>query len=213
MVERFVLSMSEQSCPVCKRTNPETNLSCEYCGEILDFTISQNIEFRERLATQLKIQRRADGQNIDDTLTVTDNSNEQASSIITENFSVTDAEVDEQPFGQLNLTDYVQLTEITCGYEYRIELCEDTQEIVLGRPNRETGHVPLVDLTLVHGHKKGVSRCHAVITPIGKYLQLVDQSSHNGTYLNGVRLVPKQTRVIRDGDIIQLGGVKLRVNY
>ena len=47
-----------------------------------------------------------------------------------------------------------------------------------------------------------VSKVHFLVAPEGAEYVLTDQSSRNGTYVNGVKVT---NRVLRDGDIIQVG--------
>jgi hypothetical protein len=61
-----------------------------------------------------------------------------------------------------------------------------------------------------------ISRLHATIVDEGDGLTLRDENSANGTYLNGMRLKPRQAALLHDGDEIELaqvarGGVKLRL--
>ena len=105
------------------------------------------------------------------------------------------------------------MTDINSGVQFVVmTMASEFQEITLGRPDRETDFLPVIDLTLVHGHKKGVSRFHAVIMTYGDGFGLSDNSSSNGTFINGERLMIGQTRKIKDGDLIKLGGVKLKFN-
>ncbi len=55
------------------------------------------------------------------------------------------------------------------------------------------------------------SRQHAVITAEGNCLVIEDLGSTNGTYVNRSRVPPGQKRPLRDGDIIQIGQVQLKV--
>lgn len=52
-----------------------------------------------------------------------------------------------------------------------------------------------------------VSRDHAILVRHGRYVRLLDNRSSNGTYVNGRRIVATN---ISDGDVIELGPVKLR---
>lgn len=63
---------------------------------------------------------------------------------------------------------------------------------VIGR--RETCDICLAD--------HGISRKHAVITRSGDRYVISDQSSTNGTYVNGVKI---SRRVLEPGDIIEMG--------
>lgn len=86
-------------------------------------------------------------------------------------------------------------------------------ELVIGRYDPDTGETPSVDLTKYGGAEKGVSRRHATIVRRDGSLSIVDSGSHNGTYLNGQRLVAHQPRVLRDGDDLRLGFLVLRVKF
>lgn len=58
---------------------------------------------------------------------------------------------------------------------------------------------------------KMISRIHCkIMNDNGRYM-IVDLKSANGTYVNKVRLVPKQLYPIRDGDIIRLANSDFRV--
>lgn len=56
--------------------------------------------------------------------------------------------------------------------------------------------------------EKGLSRLHAEIHAIGDRLEVIDQASRNGTFVNGVRVT---RRVLKAGDVLSLGGVALVV--
>jgi hypothetical protein len=87
------------------------------------------------------------------------------------------------------------------------------EELVIGRYDPDTGESPEVDLQELGGPEKGVSRRHAIITRRDGSLNIVDQGSHNGTYLNGQRLVAHQPRILRDGDDLRLGHLVLRIKF
>lgn len=86
-------------------------------------------------------------------------------------------------------------------------------ELVIGRVDPDTGQSPDIDLEHFGGTEKGVSRRHASIIRKDGSLNIVDAGSHNGTYLNGQRLIAHQPRVLRDGDDIRLGFLVLRVKF
>lgn len=82
---------------------------------------------------------------------------------------------------------------------------EPKSELLIGRSDVKASDSPDLDLSPYGAAEKGVSRRHAVIQRGEDTLTLVDLESTNGTYLNGQRLLPKQPRVLRDGDEIRLG--------
>jgi hypothetical protein len=55
------------------------------------------------------------------------------------------------------------------------------------------------------------SRQHAAITCEGSTLLIEDLGSANGTYVNRSRVPPGEKRPLRDGDIIQIGEVQIKV--
>ena len=87
-------------------------------------------------------------------------------------------------------------------------------KLTIGRLDPDTGEEPVVDLKDCKAIEKGVSRRHAsIIRRDTGTLNLVDQDSDNGTYLNGQRLVPNQPRILRDGDEVRLGHLVLYVRF
>jgi pSer/pThr/pTyr-binding forkhead associated (FHA) protein len=53
-----------------------------------------------------------------------------------------------------------------------------------------------------------VSRDHAIVVRHGRHLRLLDNRSANGTFVNGRRIVATN---IADGDVIELGPVRIQV--
>jgi pSer/pThr/pTyr-binding forkhead associated (FHA) protein len=90
---------------------------------------------------------------------------------------------------------------------------DQVEELVIGRKNPETGETPDVDLFDVGALEKGVSRKHASIIRKDGSLQIMDNGTPNGTFLNGQMLVPRQPRVLRDGDDIRLGHLVLHIKF
>jgi hypothetical protein len=97
--------------------------------------------------------------------------------------------------------------------DYFIFDAETVEELVLGRFDPDTNFMPQVNLQDYGGAEKGVSRRHALIIRREGLLNLVDSGSHNGTFLNGQRLVPNQPRLLRDGDELRLGYLVLSVRF
>lgn len=90
---------------------------------------------------------------------------------------------------------------------------EDFNELVIGRRDPVTNSSPEIDLEKFGALNKGVSRLHARIVRRDGSLNLIDQGSPNGTFLNGQKLVPQQPRILRDGDDIRLGHLVARVSF
>ncbi len=70
-----------------------------------------------------------------------------------------------------------------------------------------------IDLNPFYAAEKGVSRRHAVLERARDTVNLIDQGSTNGTYLNGQKLQPFQRRVVRDGDEIRLANLSMRIYF
>jgi uncharacterized OB-fold protein len=87
------------------------------------------------------------------------------------------------------------------------------RETILGRRDPITGGAPDVDMTSYAGYRMGVSRQHAVVRLEEKRLHISDLGSSNGTFVNGVRLIPYQPHPLRDGDKIALGKMAIHVFF
>jgi pSer/pThr/pTyr-binding forkhead associated (FHA) protein len=59
-----------------------------------------------------------------------------------------------------------------------------------------------------------VSHRHASLRAQGMDFVLVDEGSSNGTYVGGVRVAPRTSRIVRSGDVVRLGRVwiELRID-
>ena len=57
--------------------------------------------------------------------------------------------------------------------------------------------------------RHGISRYHASISLQKNEAELLDLDSVNGTYVDGLRLNPRQPRVLRGGEEIQIGDIRL----
>lgn len=84
-------------------------------------------------------------------------------------------------------------------------------EVVIGRRDIDSAIAPEIDLTSYGGYQKGISRYHAVFHAQDGQLRITDLDSHNGTYLNGYRIPPRQTAVVQNGDEVRLGQILLHV--
>ncbi len=83
----------------------------------------------------------------------------------------------------------------------RRELRFSTPVITIGRTAPGQATPPDIDLE----QDDSVSRQHAEMRWAGGKLSLVDQSSTNGTWLNGQKLAPGQPHGLKDGDRIAVG--------
>jgi pSer/pThr/pTyr-binding forkhead associated (FHA) protein len=86
-------------------------------------------------------------------------------------------------------------------------------EVDIGRLDAAHDILPDVDLTPDGGLEGGVSRRHCKIHQRDSNYLVEDVGSANGTFLNGSRLTPYLPHVLKDGDRLQVGRVKLRVTF
>ena len=86
-------------------------------------------------------------------------------------------------------------------------------EIWLGRYDGPNGGSPDLDLAPDGGLAKGVSRQHAKILQLGNRLMVEDVGSANGTFLNDECIKPYLLYPLREGDVLQLGRLQLRVGF
>ncbi len=104
-----------------------------------------------------------------------------------------EVEVSEEPRAKR-----VDVLHVIDGAQAGLIFVFETAQVVVGRD--ETCELSLAD--------PGVSRSHATFSRSAIGVQVVDQGSRNGTYLNGRRLM--QQTLLRQGDTIAIGGVRLR---
>jgi len=84
-------------------------------------------------------------------------------------------------------------------------------EFTLGRLSDNQPIEPDVDLSPYKAFDNGVSRLHAVIRHSEGNVVLVDLGSSNGSYINGIRIMPNIEHPLRHGDIMALGKLKMQV--
>ncbi len=82
-------------------------------------------------------------------------------------------------------------------------------EVLLGRADPVSRVFPDVDLTPHGGYEAGVSRRHCRLLRQGDQFFVEDLQSTNGTKLNGQFLPPNQPHPLNDGDVLELGLLKL----
>ena len=94
----------------------------------------------------------------------------------------------------------------------RLELIEQdrsTELAVLDRAPIDIGREPGESGVTVNA--SAVSRIHGRFMQFGAHWLFSDTGSTNGSWLNGTKLAPEQPRVIRSGDLLQLGDVGIQV--
>lgn len=81
----------------------------------------------------------------------------------------------------------------------------------LGRSGKSQAVIPDVDLISHGAFEHGVSRIHAEIQLRADGIYLIDLESANYTMVNGRQLEPQAPFPIHNGDIIELGGLRLQL--
>lgn len=89
----------------------------------------------------------------------------------------------------------------------------DGEEITLGRVDQFTTILPSVNLAEQAAWERGVSRIHAAIKRDGDNLYLIDLSSTNGTFLNGVRVAAREPQLLSSGDVVRLALFPIKVHF
>jgi pSer/pThr/pTyr-binding forkhead associated (FHA) protein len=105
----------------------------------------------------------------------------------------------------------LRLTVVRSGRQVHFSL--PITEIRVGRGDPSRGHAPDLDMTPDGGQMEGVSRMHALIYQTNGHLVIEDMASVNGTYLNGLRLMPYLPYGLRAGDRVHLGRLELIVDF
>jgi len=86
--------------------------------------------------------------------------------------------------------------------------------LIVGRASDVPGDfTPDVDLNPFRGSELGVSRRHVRIRRRGSFIYVADLNSTNGTLLNGRRLIPEGERLLRSGDELRLGHLKMTIRF
>lgn len=87
----------------------------------------------------------------------------------------------------------------------------ERDEFTLGRVSDGQPIMPDLDLTSYNAYALGVSRLHCVIKKQGASAYILDLGSTNGTFLNGSRLPAHAETLIKHGDVVALGKLKIQV--
>lgn len=92
-------------------------------------------------------------------------------------------------------------------------MVEPQDMCLIGRVAAENPEKTVINLSPYNADARGVSRLHAVLYRISNTLRIEDMSSRNGTYVNGVRLIPHQVHTLQDGDELRLGALVMRIKF
>jgi hypothetical protein len=128
--------------------------------------------------------------------------------------SPTDLKVERVRYvGEAVTSDMQAITFRIDGEHVTIPVCSS---LIVGRSGSPTDPPtvrPDVDLNRFQAHLNGVSRQHIRISRERDLVHITDLGTTNGTYLNGFRLMPHQKRLLRNGDEVLLGRLKVRVQF
>ncbi len=83
--------------------------------------------------------------------------------------------------------------------------------LLVGRADPASGRHPDLDLTPYQATRHGVSRRQAMLIPDHDHLYIADMESTNGTWVNGVRVIPGRRYALLPGDLIEFGTLRLMV--
>lgn len=84
-------------------------------------------------------------------------------------------------------------------------------EFTMGRVSEGQPIMPDIDFSPYQAYAAGVSRLHAVIKRSGNSVIFMDIGSANGTFLNGTRLKANMEQLLKHGDIISLGKLRIQI--
>jgi serine/threonine protein kinase len=94
--------------------------------------------------------------------------------------------------------------------EREVQRLDITQKnVIVGRSDPKRGYSPDIDLSSMDTHRT-VSRQHARIRFEETFFSLEDLKSHNKTRLSELPLEPLKPEVIKDGDVVHFGRVRMR---
>jgi hypothetical protein len=87
------------------------------------------------------------------------------------------------------------------------------QRMTFGRHDTRNPHHVDIDLTPYSAFKMGVSRVHATLYREVDHLLLADTGSANGTFINGMALVPHHPVPLCNADEIRLGNLIMHIYF
>jgi hypothetical protein len=138
--------------------------------------------------------------------------------LVTQNITPDQADVDESlsrpPITGIHRTPGSKLD--TWGTLHLLETGQmlplsDRNEFTLGRISDGQPIMPDIDLSPYHAYANGVSRLHAVVKRSEDNIILMDLGSSNGSYLNGKRILPNVEQILRHGDVVMFGKLKIQI--
>ncbi|MBN2469667.1 MAG: FHA domain-containing protein [Anaerolineae bacterium] len=123
-------------------------------------------------------------------------------------------ERNEPRWGDARIDERTQLLAYVIHHDRSLRLdIHATGTVVVGRQQLDSCPEAKLDLSEFDALEAGISREHARFELKDYSLYITDLDSTNGTYLNGLRILPRQPRVVRDGDEVRLGRLKLQILF
>lgn len=95
----------------------------------------------------------------------------------------------------------------------RILTIDIDQDVVIGRSDSTDNFSAGLDLTDYGAYQLGLSRKHARLRRSGQQLELEDLGSRNGTYINEQRLNAHVPYVVRNGDMVRFGNMRVNLRF
>jgi len=92
-----------------------------------------------------------------------------------------------------------------------ILILPEKDELTIGRCGENQPILPDIDLSQFNAYENGVSRLHCVLKRVKTKTFVKDLGSSNGTTLNGFRLDANSDTSFKNGDILSLGKLNLKL--
>lgn len=120
----------------------------------------------------------------------------------------------EPRWGEARIDEHTQVVAVVIpgGETLKLDV-QQTGTLILGRLAGPDLPMPHLDLSPYGAAEMGVSREHLQLGLKDYSLYVTDLGSTNGTFLNGLRVMPNQPRIVRDRDEIRLGQLKLQIHF
>lgn len=112
-----------------------------------------------------------------------------------------------EPPPRPHVGDVQKLTIVINGHQNPIFKFDQGQEVRIGRHIGTLIRWNNLDLSVYDGDQRTVSRRHCQITFMATGYGIEDMRSRNGTWLNGVRLLPEKSTPLSNRDYVQVGGI------
>jgi hypothetical protein len=213
-MEELSARKSKAKCPDCGYENRIGDLFCLDCGVSIvpvpeDDSAADSTQ-KMKMLTRSDIQARIDAKEQNESLSAS-----PSLSLNVDRPELKSIDEDVIPDGCFQFMDGMRLrfTDIETGGVIETAPNKD-KPMLVGRSHQSLPVQPDVDLTpFLMEQQHGVSRRHALMRLRDLRLEMQDLNSTNGTGINGFRFQPKETHQIRNGDIVTLGRVSIKITF